>query len=181
MSMAVSPVRFKQGPIVVVMGVSGCGKSTIGAALALREGLPFLDADDYHPKTNIDKMSAGVPLTDQDRWPWLSVFGDAMREAAKEKGGVIAACSALKRTYRTHLLERIGLPMVYVLLDGDRDILLKRISARKGHYMPSTLLDSQLAALEKPTADEPALTIYIEQDVDSIVEEIKSALAVLSK
>lgn len=181
MSMAVSPVHFKRGPIVVVMGVCGCGKSTIGTRLALAEKLPFLDADDYHPKPNIDKMSAGIPLTDQDRWPWLSLFGDAMRKSAEEEGGVIAACSALKRTYRTHLIERVGLPMIFVLLDGNRDILFKRISARKEHYMPSALLDSQLAILEKPTADEPALRISVEQDVDTIIKEIKTTLVALSK
>lgn len=163
------------------MGVSGSGKTTIGEALARRLDLPFLDADDYHPQANIDKMSAAIPLTDADRWPWLAALGAAMRETANKEGGVIAACSALKRSYRTHLSAHIGLPMIYALLDGSRDTLFKRISARKDHYMPPSLLDSQLAALERPAADEPVKTFSIEKDAEAIVGEIDAALVALSK
>ncbi len=181
MSTAVSPVRFERRPIVVVMGVSGSGKTTIGEALARRQNLPFLDADDFHPQANIDKMSAAIPLTDDDRWPWLKALGAAMRQAAENEGGVIATCSALKRSYRSHLSEHVGLPMIYALLDGSRETLFKRISARKDHYMPPSLLDSQLAALERPAADEPVATFSIENDAEAIVEEIEAALAALSK
>lgn len=162
------------------MGVSGSGKSTIGEALALRARLPFLDADDYHPPSNVEKMSTGIPLTDEDRWPWLAALGDAMRAAADAEGGVVATCSALKRAYRSRLSEHVGRPMIYALLDGSRETLFKRISARKDHYMPPSLLDSQLAALEKPGADEPARTFSIEQDVDAIVAEIESVVDALS-
>jgi len=123
---AVSRVRFDRRPVVVVMGVSGCGKSTVGAALAERQGLPFLDGDDFHPDANVGKMSRGIPLTDEDRWPWLATLGAAMRSNADKAGGVVATCSALKRAYRTKLTEAIGLPTVFVLLDGSRDTLLAR-------------------------------------------------------
>lgn len=180
MSTAASRVRFEARPVVVVMGVSGSGKSTIGAALALRLGLPYLDADDFHPKANVDKMSKGLPLTDEDRWPWLSALGTAVREAADTQGGVIAACSALKRAYRTWLSDAVGIPMVYALLEGERDTLYRRMAARKDHYMPASLLDSQLAILEPPADDEPVLTFSVEADVDAIVDELDASLASMS-
>ncbi|CCQ74476.1 Thermosensitive gluconokinase [Magnetospira sp. QH-2] len=158
------------------MGVSGSGKSTIGEALAARLGLPFLDADDYHPPANVDKMSQGIPLTDADRWPWLKSLGLAMNDAAAKAGGVIATCSALKRVYRTTLSGQVGLPLIYVLLDGDRDTLFARMNARKDHYMPPSLLDSQLAALERPETDEPALTCAIDRPVAEIIDEIAVTL-----
>lgn len=180
MSTAALQFHFKQRPIVVVMGVTGSGKSTIGAALALHESLPFLDADDYHPKANVDKMSAGIPLTDKDRWPWLSILGEAMRTEADQRGGVVTACSALKRAYRTHLSNAVGLPLLYVLLDGSRQTLFRRLSARKDHYMPVSLLDSQIETLERPAPDEPAIILSVEQDVDDIVSQIRTACADLS-
>ena len=161
-----------QPPVIIVMGVCGSGKSTVGEALAKRLAFPFLDADGYHPETNITKMSNGVPLTDDDRWPWLLKLGAAMRQAADEKGGVIAACSALKRSYRTALNGHTGLPVRYVFLDGDRNTLFNRISARTDHYMPPGLLDSQLADLEKPAPDERAFYASIEKDVCRIVEAV---------
>ena len=162
------------------MGVTGAGKSTIGAALAQHEKLPFLDADAYHPDANIRKMAAGVPLTDADRWPWLSAFADAVAAAAREHGGVIAACSALKKSYRTLLRRRIGQPVLFVLLDGDRETLFRRLAARQGHYMPTGLLDSQLATLEKPAADEPVLTLSIKAEAEAIIEELRSALTAMT-
>ncbi len=179
MSTAASRVRFDRRPVVVVMGVSGCGKSTVGAALARRQGLPYLEGDDFHPASNVDKMSRGIPLTDDDRWPWLASLGAAMRANADQAGGVVATCSALKRAYRTTLADAIGLPTVFVLLDGSRDTLFARMSARTGHYMPPSLLDSQLAALERPQADEPVVTISIENDVDAIVDEAEATLSAL--
>lgn len=181
MSTAASPVRFDNRPVVVVMGVSGSGKSTVGAALALRQGLPFLDADDYHPEANVAKMSQGVPLTDTDRWPWLRALGKAMRDNADQTGGVVATCSALKRIYREKLSGHVGVPLVYVLLDGDRETLFKRMNARKDHYMPPSLLDSQLATLERPGPDEPFLIASIDRDVDTIVDDLMTDLAALSK
>lgn len=162
------------------MGVSGSGKSTIGAALALRLGVPFLDADDYHPPANVEKMSRGVPLTDDDRWPWLGALGEAMRARADAVGGVVSGCSALKRVYRQRLMEAVGLPLLFLVLDGSRETLFRRMSARTGHYMPPSLLDSQLADLERPAGDEPALVLSIEQDVDSLVDEAMAALIPLT-
>lgn len=180
MSMAALPFRFNQRPVVVVMGVCGSGKSTVASTLAARLDLPFLDGDDFHPKANVDKMSRGIPLADEDRWPWLSILGSAMRKAAEERGGVVATCSALKQIYRTHLSDAVGLPMVYALLDGSRETLLKRMQARKDHYMPPSLLDSQLAILEWPGPDEPVLTLSIEPAVDTIVDELESSLVAMT-
>lgn len=176
MSMAASQVRFNKRPVVVVMGVSGAGKTTVASALASRLDLPFLDADDFHPKDNVDKMARGLPLADEDRWPWLASLGDAMQQTSEQQGGVVAACSALKVGYRSCLSEHVKIPMIYVLLDGSRETLFDRINARKGHYMPASLLDSQLADLEMPAPDEPVLIISIERDVDGIVNDIENAL-----
>ena len=174
MSMAAFPFRFKQRPLVVVMGVCGCGKSTIGSALAGRLDLPFLEGDEYHPQSNVDKMAQGLPLSDEDRWPWLSALGLAMRKAAKEKGGGVCACSALKRDYRQHLSDAVGAPVLYVLLDESRASLLQRLQARKGHYMPVSLLDSQLAILERPGPDEFALTFSCEAGVEAIAKAVQT-------
>lgn len=177
---SVSRVRFRQRPVVVVMGVSGSGKTTIGAALARRLAVPFLDADDYHPPANVEKMAHGVPLDDSDRWPWLGALGRAMAETEATAGGVVSACSALKRSYRVHLADTIAVPLVFLVLDGSRETLWARISARRNHYMPPALLGSQLADLERPDASEPALIVSIEQDVDSLVDEAVAALAPLA-
>jgi len=177
---SVSRVRFRRGPVVVVMGVSGSGKTTIGAALALRLRVPFLDADAYHPPANVEKMAHGIPLTDADRWPWLGALGRAMAETEATAGGVVSACSALKRSYRAHLADTVAAPLVFLVLDGSRETLWARISARRNHYMPPTLLDSQLADLERPDETEPALIVSIEQDVDSVVDEAAAALASLA-
>ena len=158
------------------MGPCGCGKSTVGAALGARFGVPFLDADDYHPPANVAKMSQGIPLDDDDRWPWLTALGEAMRDRAEDTGGVIAGCSALKRSYREHLARTIGLPVVFLLLDGSREALWARMTARKDHYMPPSLLDSQLAALERPAADEPAVILSIEGELDPLLDEAAAVL-----
>lgn len=163
-----------QPPLVVVMGVSGSGKSTIGALLAERLGVPFLDADDLHPITNVDKMSAGVPLTDDDRWPWLATVGEAM--AAASTTGTVVACSALKRAYRDAI--RAEAPEArFVYLDGSRELLASRLGNREGHFMPATLLDSQLAALEPLAEDESGATVGIAADPPEIVKAVAEALA----
>lgn len=177
MSMAVSQSHSKPLPIIIVMGVCGCGKSTIGEKVAALNGLPFMDADDYHPRSNVEKMSKGIPLGDLDRWPWFANLADAMNEKAAESGSIVCGCSSLKRSYRDLLVEKLNKPVLFVYLDGDRDLLLDRMSARKGHYMPTSLLDSQLATLEVPQADENALKISIDQSVASIVQNIQSALS----
>jgi carbohydrate kinase (thermoresistant glucokinase family) len=157
--------------IVVVMGVSGCGKSTVGAALAEALGWPFLDADDFHPSTNVAKMAAGVPLTDDDRWPWLDRVTDALVAAAREGGDAVLACSALKHAYRQRL-ARAG-DVVFVHLRGDAQTITERLTARRHRYMPASLLASQFATLEAPT---DAIVVDIRQSVAAqvaaIVEEI---------
>lgn len=141
------------------MGVSGSGKSTLGALLARRLDCPFLEGDDFHDARAVAKMSAGQPLDDGDRWPWLDRLGLAAGEVVASSGRVVAACSALKRGYRERLRAVIGAPTRFVLLDAGQDELLRRLTRRSGHYMPASLLDSQLAALERPGPDEAVVTL----------------------
>jgi carbohydrate kinase (thermoresistant glucokinase family) len=146
-------VTTDHAPRVVVMGVSGCGKSTAGSLLAARLGVPFLDADTLHPAANIAKMAAGAPLTDDDRGPWLAAVA---AELAAAPAGVVVACSALRRRYRDVL--RAGAPgTAFLHLAGTRALLADRMAARPGHFMPVSLLDTQLATLEPLEPDEPGL------------------------
>lgn len=144
---------------LIVMGVSGSGKSTLGAALAQALDCPFLDGDDFHDAAAIAKMSAGAPLTDDDRWPWLDRVGRAMGQALTTNSTAVAACSALRRGYRNRLRAAISAPTRFILLDASPDELQRRLAQRQGHYMPASLLDSQLATLEPPDADEVALRL----------------------
>jgi gluconokinase len=150
---------------IVVMGVSGSGKSTVGAALAQRLRVPFADADDLHPPANITKMTAGLPLDDDDRYPWLEVIGEWL--AQHRRGGVMS-CSALKRSYRDQL--RRHCPAVeFVHLSGSPEVIEARQASRPGHFMPASLMASQFATLEPLQPDEHGVTIDIAQDIDSIV------------
>jgi carbohydrate kinase (thermoresistant glucokinase family) len=160
--------------IVLVMGVSGCGKSTIGAALADALGADFLEADTFHSPANIAKMKSGTPLEDADRWPWLDAIGAALDRSVMENRAVVLACSALKASYRERLLPP-GRQGRVVFLQGSADLVGARLSGRKGHYMPPTLLPSQFATLEAP-AD--AIVVDIARTPAEIVGEI---LALLSK
>jgi gluconokinase len=135
---------------LIVMGVSGCGKSTLGTALAGVIGCPFFEGDDFHAAEAISRMRAGIPLTDGDRWPWLERLGLAIAGGLAEDGAVVASCSALKRSYRDRLRAVIPAPVGFVLLDAQAEELRNRMAARPGHYMPPSLLDSQLATLERP-------------------------------
>ena len=148
----------------VVMGVSGCGKSLIGQAFATAIGAPFIDGDTLHPASNIAKMRRGAPLDDTDRAPWLDRVG-----AALATPGTVVACSALKRKYRDQIRAVAGTPVTFLYLRGQRDTLLARVSARPGHFMPPTLLDSQLATLDPPAPDEAHLVADIEQTPAQIV------------
>ena len=140
------------------MGVSGSGKSTVGAAIAEEFEVPFIDGDALHPPANIEKMAAGIPLTDSDRWPWLALVGAALAE--NRDRGVVVACSALKRSYRDAI--RAQAPgALFVLLTGSRELLAERMNHRPGHFMPSSLLDSQLATLEPLAADEAGVVVDI--------------------
>lgn len=163
---------MKPSRMVVVMGVSSSGKSTIGEALAARLGAPFLDADGWHPEANVQKMRAGIALTDADRWPWLARYGRALAAAAGEAGIAVGACSALRRAYRDHLVAQAGEPILFVHLDGDRELIASRIAQRQHHYMPASLLESQFDLLEVPSADENALVVSITPPVQRIVGEI---------
>jgi carbohydrate kinase (thermoresistant glucokinase family) len=134
--------------IVVVMGVCGCGKTTVGEALAAATGWPFFDADGFHPPANVAKMAAGIPLTDLDRAPWLDRLAAEMGAIERAGGSAVLACSALKAAYRDRLA--IAGDVRFVHLKGDRATIASRVAARTGHYMPAALVDSQFAALEPP-------------------------------
>ena len=161
--------------IVVVMGVSGCGKTTVGRALAEALGWPFLDADDFHPPANVEKMRAGTPLTDDDRWPWLDRLAAEMSAIDARGGGAVLGCSALKEAYRTRLARAGDVRLVH--LKGDRATIASRLAARAGHYMPPTLLASQFATLEEP-AD--AIVVDIRLAVPEQVATIRDALCLAS-
>ncbi|WP_066897374.1 gluconokinase [Mycolicibacterium houstonense] len=155
------------GSPVVVMGVSGSGKSTVGAALAQRIRVPFADADDFHPEANIAKMSAGHALDDDDRYPWLEAIGEWL--ADHHDGGVMS-CSALKRKYRDQL-RRHCRDVVFLHLSGSPEVIRRRQASRPGHFMPPALLDSQFATLEPLGPDEDGIVIDVDQSIDAIVDE----------
>ena len=159
------------------MGVSGSGKSVVGEMLAARLGLPFRDGDGFHPEANVRKMSSGIPLVDEDRWPWLDAIGAAIRDAGRNGGGIVVACSALRRIYRDRLNAAAGRRILFVHLAATRDLLEARLGGRKGHFMPKSLLDSQLATLEPPGADEFAISVDVHPPVEEVVEAIVVGLA----
>lgn len=155
------------------MGVSGCGKSTVAKALATALDGQFIDGDDLHPRRNVDKMAAGRPLTDDDRWPWLDLVGQAVGAG---DGTVVIACSALKRSYRLRIAQASGDAVMFVHLHGSRAVLWDRMSSRPGHFMPPALLDSQLATLEPPGADEAAVTVDIDQSPQAVLAAAMAGL-----
>ena len=148
---------------MVVMGVSGCGKSSVGEEIARLTAAHFVDGDDLHPAANKAKMGAGIPLDDEDRWPWLEKVGATL--AAPE--GAIVACSALKKVYRDRI-RAVAPDTIFVHLDGSRDLLWERMSARQNHFMPVSLLDSQLAILEPLGVDEKGVTLSITESVPQL-------------
>ena len=154
---------------IVVMGVSGCGKSTVAQLLAARLGLPFVEGDAWHPPRNVERMAAGQPLNDEDRRDWLLALSEQLRLA--HATGAVLACSALKRSYRDQL--RASAPALRLVhLTGSASVLLQRLQARQGHYMPPTLLQSQLDTLEPPAADEHAVVANIETPPHQIVDAV---------
>lgn len=170
--MALVPSR-----IIIAMGVSSSGKSTAGQAIARALHVPFLDGDGYHPEANVEKMRAGIPLTDEDRWPWLEKLALALHEAADRKGAAVGACSALRRVYRDYLAEKAGEPILFVYLDGSREVIGERIARRKHEYMPASLLDSQFATLEVPDpAVENVLAVPVTDSVDKITQTVVKSL-----
>lgn len=162
--------------LIVVMGVSGSGKSTVGEALADSLDLPFIDADNLHPRANVEKMRSGKPLEDSDRWPWLEIVAQTMRNTADQHARVICACSALRRQYRDFMIERAEEPILFVLLHGDKKLIAERQADRPGHFMPATLIDSQFATLEMFESDENGVTLDVAQSVDELVAEAASIL-----
>jgi gluconokinase len=154
-------------PVLVVMGVSGSGKSTVGAAIAQRLRVPFADADDFHPPANIAKMTAGQALDDDDRRPWLRAIGEWL---AAHPDGAVISCSALKRSYRD-LLRSCAPEVAFLHLEGDHEVIARRQASRPGHFMPASLLASQFATLEPLRPDERGTTIDVDQGVDAIVQQ----------
>jgi gluconokinase len=155
------------GSPIVVMGVSGSGKSAVGAALAQRLRVPFADADDFHPPVNIEKMTAGRPLNDDDRYPWLEAIAEWLAERCGD-GGVMS-CSALKRRYRDQLRRHCP-EVTFLHLAGSPEVIGRRQASRPGHFMPASLLASQFETLEPLAADERGVSIDVDQDIDSIIE-----------
>ncbi|MFJ3723254.1 gluconokinase [Streptomyces sp. NPDC090045] len=160
--------------VIVVMGVAGTGKTTVGRLLATSLGIPYAEGDAFHPAANVAKMSAGTPLDDADRWPWLDAIGQWIRNCAGLRGGVVAA-SSLKRVYRDRL--RAAAPgAVFVHLTGERPLIEKRMADRKGHFMPTTLLDSQFATLEPLQEDELGVVVDVSGSPEEITERALAAL-----
>ncbi len=150
----------------VVMGVSGCGKTSVGTGFARAIGAQFIDGDDLHPPENVAKMSRGEPLDDSDRGPWLAAVAAALGRA---RSGVVIGCSALRRRYRDLIRDGAGGDVVFLHLSGSRDLIAGRMGAREGHFMPLTLLDSQFAALEPPGPGETCVTVDIDQTEEQVV------------
>ena len=157
--------------IIIVMGVSSSGKSTVGQSIARRLHVPFLDGDGYHPPANVEKMRSGIPLVDEDRWPWLQSLAEALHDAANAKDAAVGACSALRRAYRDYLVKQAGEPILFVYLEGTKDVIAARMAKRQHEYMPASLLDSQFATLEVPDPSiENVLVVPVTDSVERITQ-----------
>ena len=154
----------------VVMGVSGCGKSSVGEAVAKHLGLAFVEGDALHPESNVTKMSQGIPLTDVDRFPWLDRIGIEIGAALDAGNGIVISCSALRKIYRNRLRGFANGRLAFIFLKGSEELLTGRLAARKGHFMPVSLLKSQLATLEDPTGEDGVLTVDISGTSAEVVE-----------
>lgn len=161
--------------LVVLMGSGGCGKSTVGRALAMKLGIGYIEGDDFHMPANKAKMSACIPLTDDDRWPWLAKVAQLMQS---HRGRAIVSCSALKRIYREYLNQIVNEPVLYVYLHADKPILLERVAKRTGHFMGVGLLDDQIATLEPPSPGEFSIKVNTDTTVEDIVQTIIAKIEV---
>jgi gluconokinase len=164
---------------VIVLGVSGSGKTTVGQALAERLGVEFIEGDDYHPAANVEKMAVGIPLTDEDRWPWLRALADLVGERHQRDAGTVLACSALRRAYREVLRATVPPAESFVIqLLADEATLRSRLKQRRGHYMPASLLDSQLATLEPLEPDEAGVALDATRpELDEMAEALAAVRA----
>jgi gluconokinase len=162
---------------IVVMGVSGSGKTSIAEAIAGRLALRFVEGDSLHPLINVEKMSHGIPLDDDDRMPWLDLIGAEIGTAVVRGEGIVVSCSALKRSYRDRLRREAGGTLFFVYLEGSRELLTKRMGERKGHFMPTSLLETQLQTLEVPTGEPGVVTVDIDDSIDGIVDAAVQGLA----
>lgn len=158
--------------IYVIMGVAGSGKTTIGELLARALDVPFVEGDDLHPRANIERMANGIPLTDEDRRPWLLAIAQRLHEAEQSGSGLVVACSALKRSYRDLLRSQGTAETRFVYLRGSQPTVAERLARRRGHFMPASLLASQFAALEEPGADEGAAVYDIREAPETIVADL---------
>ena len=173
-SLAAGPVR----PALVVMGVSGSGKTSVGIGLAKRLGLDFVDGDDLHPAANVAKMSRGEPLDDDDRWPWLDRVGAILVDRAAHPAGIAVACSALRRTYRDRIRSTAGPNgALFVFLDISPDVSRQRLGNRPGHFMPVSLVESQFATLERPAPDETDVVRV--EEIHGVGDTVESAVDAL--
>lgn len=161
---------------IVVMGVSGCGKSTVGAGLAERLGYRFVEGDSLHPEANVAKMATGTPLTDEDRGPWLDIIGGVLAEGMRQGSGIVVSCSALKKIYRDRLRAACDGALAFVFLDGSVELLTQRMGERKGHFMPASLLASQLATLEDPRGEPYVAAVDIDAAPEKIVDDAYDAV-----
>ncbi len=162
-------------PLVVVMGVSGCGKSTVGRLIARGLACEFLEGDDLHPARNVERMAAGIPLTDHDRRAWLHAIAQQLADARASRHGLVVACSALKRSYR-NLLRAASAELAFVHIDAGFELLEARLQARAGHFMPASLLQSQLQTLEPPGVDEHAITLDAALPAERIAQHARAWL-----
>lgn len=165
------------GPVaIIVMGVSGCGKSSVGEGLASFFGFDFIEGDSLHPPENVARMASGTPLADEDRWPWLDRIGAMMAASLTESKSIVISCSALKKTYRDRLRMAAGGRLHFLFLNGSPALLAARMRRRKGHFMPPSLLESQLATLEDPGGEVGVMTVSIEGSKDEAAEAARAAL-----
>ena len=161
---------------IIVMGVSGAGKSSVGERLAQRLGCSFAEGDRLHPASNVEKMAKGIPLADEDRWPWLDLVGQELASALARGDTLVLSCSALKRAYRERLRKAAGGELFFVFLKGSTELLEVRMGERTGHFMPTSLLKSQLATLESPEGEDRVVTVDIDASLETIVDNAYDAL-----